>query len=309
MHLHLLCAAAPNVAQSNSAERLFLLNGFGEPATPVGQVKNSTDARRSWRCWCALHRSSMSNDLKTEVIILELDPAAEESGFSTLFYGKKRQDAGHRRSQSSVPVSPGGTDLSGESYFSGMYFDGGSQTHTGSTSSSMSPSISGDDYVEQSLPYSRIDNLRPLRPMVDAILDSTTNRAQPIASLERLRSRVTLQRSTSYIAQSTTRRRPNGRRINSDTRVPTMGSMEVLTVLSDINRQLDAAQDLETLGNVVTGIVQDMTQAHRVFISRFDSEGNFEVVAEMIDRSRVQNESDLYKGLHFAADAIASEVC
>jgi hypothetical protein len=145
--------------------------------------------------------------------------------------------------------------------------------------------------------------------MVDAILDSTTNRAQPIASLERLRSRATLQRSTSYIAQSSARRRPDSRRINSDTRVPTMGSMEVLTVLSDINGQLDAAQDLETLANVVAGIVQDLTQAHRVFINRFDSEGNFEVVAEMVDRSRVQDEADLYKGLHFLSDAVAAEVC
>jgi hypothetical protein len=68
----------------------------------------------------------MLNDLKTKVIILELDPATEESEFSTLLYGKKRQDAGHRRSLSGAPVSPGSTEHSGESYFSTMYFDGGS---------------------------------------------------------------------------------------------------------------------------------------------------------------------------------------
>ena len=72
--------------------------------------------------------------------------------------------------------------------------------------------------------------------------------------------------------------------------------MDVFTVISQINEQLGAANDLETFLKVAVGVIKDLTQFHRVLIYQFDESFNGQVVSELVDWSQTH---DLYRGLHF----------
>ncbi|KAJ5691810.1 hypothetical protein N7462_001233 [Penicillium macrosclerotiorum] len=81
-------------------------------------------------------------------------------------------------------------------------------------------------------------------------------------------------------------------------------SMEVFSMLSQIQEQLGRANDLDTLLNTTAGLVKELTGFHRVLIYQFDSSWNGLVVAELVD-PRIT--IDLYKGLHFPAADIPAQ--
>jgi light-regulated signal transduction histidine kinase (bacteriophytochrome) len=86
-------------------------------------------------------------------------------------------------------------------------------------------------------------------------------------------------------------------------------ALDALNVLSQVQEQLEAALDVETLLRVLVGIVKSLTGFHRVMICRFDQAFNGRVVTELVD-PRVTK--DLYKGLNFPASDMfeqAKELC
>lgn len=130
-----------------------------------------------------------------------------------------------------------------------------------------------------------------LLPSAEEILESTTNYARPLPTLERIRSTSRLSDSTSGKHSRQTR--------GSDLQI-----MD-LAVMTQIDRQLDAATDLDMFLKVVVGVVKDLTQFHRVAISRFDEEWNGQTVAELLDWHQTH---DLYKGLWFPSSDIPVQV-
>jgi light-regulated signal transduction histidine kinase (bacteriophytochrome) len=75
-------------------------------------------------------------------------------------------------------------------------------------------------------------------------------------------------------------------------------AMDVLSVLAQVQEQLAAAPDLDTLLKVLVGIVKTLTGFHRVMIYRFDQALNGRVVTELVDP---ELRKDSYKGLNFPA--------
>lgn len=81
--------------------------------------------------------------------------------------------------------------------------------------------------------------------------------------------------------------------------------MDIFSIMTQIDAQLGAAGDLDTLTKVVVGVVKDLTQFHRVLVYKFDDAWNGEVVAELVDWDKTHY---LYKGMNFPATGIPSQV-
>ncbi|KAJ5550273.1 CheY-like superfamily [Penicillium sp. DV-2018c] len=81
-------------------------------------------------------------------------------------------------------------------------------------------------------------------------------------------------------------------------------SMEVFSILTQIQEQLGRATDLDMLLKITAGLVKELTGFHRVMIYQFDSAWNGLVVAELVDPTITM---DLYKGLHFPASDIPAQ--
>ncbi|KAE8378640.1 GAF domain-like protein [Aspergillus bertholletiae] len=81
-------------------------------------------------------------------------------------------------------------------------------------------------------------------------------------------------------------------------------AMEVFSIVSQVQEQMNRAETLDLLLNTTVGIVKELTGFHRILIYQFDSQCNGVVVAELVD-PRVT--VDLYKGLHFPASDIPKQ--
>ncbi|KAJ6111364.1 hypothetical protein N7523_007425 [Penicillium sp. IBT 18751x] len=81
-------------------------------------------------------------------------------------------------------------------------------------------------------------------------------------------------------------------------------AMEVFSILTQIQDQLARANDLDSLLNIATGLVKELTGFHRVLVYQFDSSWNGLVVAELADPKA---SIDLFKGLHFPASDIPAQ--
>ncbi|OCL13680.1 phytochrome-like protein [Glonium stellatum] len=80
--------------------------------------------------------------------------------------------------------------------------------------------------------------------------------------------------------------------------------MEVLNVMSQIQRQFSAALCIQDLLDSIVGIILELTNFHRCMIYEFDQSFNGKVVAELVNP---QASSDIYKGLHFPATDIPKQ--
>lgn len=120
-------------------------------------------------------------------------------------------------------------------------------------------------------------------------VNSTTNYAKPLPSLERMR-RSGGSRRGSHSRQQPTR---GGR--------SRVGMLDAFAVLNQISQQMGAANDLDMLFKIIVGVVQDLTSYHRVMLYRFDEAYNGEVVAELVDPTR---DVELYNGHWFPSTDI-----
>jgi light-regulated signal transduction histidine kinase (bacteriophytochrome) len=118
------------------------------------------------------------------------------------------------------------------------------------------------------------------KPTPEEYLESTENKSRPLR------------------APQSARKRSGG-----------MYALDALNVLSQVQEQLAAAPDLETLLKVLVGIVKSLTGFHRVMICRFDRVFNGRVVTELVDPDFTK---DLYQGVSFPASDMfeqAKELC
>lgn len=81
-------------------------------------------------------------------------------------------------------------------------------------------------------------------------------------------------------------------------------TMEVFSILTQIQNQLSRTDTLDSLLNTTTGLVKELTGFHRVLIYQFDVNWNGTTVAELLDP---RASKDLYKGLHFPASDIPKQ--
>ncbi|KAF8319778.1 hypothetical protein DL93DRAFT_2225171 [Clavulina sp. PMI_390] len=149
-------------------------------------------------------------------------------------------------------------------------------------------------------------------PSAEDILASTTNKAQPIRALERMRQLERL--ATQRAAQRAQARSANasaggpGPSVGGGTGrsrrragYSSSGTLDVFAILAQINEQLSSIMDLQLFLEVAVGIIKDLAQFHRVLIYQFDEGANGHVVAELVDRTQ---SLDVYRGLHFPAGDI-----
>ncbi|OAV86588.1 hypothetical protein PTTG_29821 [Puccinia triticina 1-1 BBBD Race 1] len=81
-------------------------------------------------------------------------------------------------------------------------------------------------------------------------------------------------------------------------------SVEVLSILSQLNNQFDKADDMPTFLKMAIGLVRELTGFDRVMIYKFDESWNGQVIAELVDWKRTRN---LYRGLRFPASDIPAQ--
>jgi hypothetical protein len=279
---------ATTEGQENSPH-VFLLTGWGEPGSAIS---GAPESRRSWTCWCAIHRpvESHSSTADSGMVILEFE--LERDTINPLNSNNPPSPIG-----SLSPDSLPGSDSTGSSSDTGVlkgrgYGRGRSRTTAVSvvdrSLSAFAPEDEEDDW----------------RPTTEDIIDSTTNYAKPISALERLRRLSTV--ASKPATDASPGSRPQGRRRKGGGSGPAgVGMMDVFSVIGQINEQLGATTDLETCLKVTVGILKDLTQFHRVMIYQFDEVWNGEVVAEVVDWHQSR---DLYKGLHFPAADIPAQV-
>ncbi|KAJ7578685.1 hypothetical protein C8J56DRAFT_968782 [Mycena floridula] len=285
----------------NDSPHVFLLTGLGEPVD-----NGDSSARRSWTCWCAVHRPPMSNKKGLNLIIMEFE--LERDTLNPLY------------PPLIIPVPQGST--SRESHNS---TDSSSSTLvTKSTKSELSevaaisapdsPSTSVVERLDLGVTPSSFQGLEGEEdwiPSAEDIMESTISRSKPLPALERLR-RANRPIGSAIPADGET---PKPRRVQRRSTLASDGSadsgrgsgvgiMNVFDVMAQINEQLGAAPDLDSFLHVLVGVIKDLTQFHRVMVYQFDEIWNGQVVAELVDWSVTH---DLYRGLWFPAADIPAQ--
>lgn len=297
----------PNPEQEDSPH-VFTLSGCGQEGSAIaGQPAEL--GRRLWTCWCAMHRPQM--------VAATADNAGGVSTMIILEFELERDT--HN------PLYPVWSDTPDVS--------GGSSPSTQSLGEN-STSTDGSDRTlvsrEDSTPIVSLDGAAAiigtntpevaaplLSPSIDTewthstqqILESTISHSKPIPALERLRK--TSKGASSAAPSTASNMGVRARRAAAHARAGggasgsgNVGMMDVFAVMTQINEQLDAAADLESFLKVVTGVIKDLSQFHRVLVYQFDEVWNGQVVAELMDWS---HSHDLFRGLHFPASDIPAQ--
>ncbi|KAJ7714204.1 hypothetical protein B0H16DRAFT_1808320 [Mycena metata] len=285
-----------NTQEEEASPHVFLLTGWGAPGSASPDDEDASGDRRSWTCWCAVHRPADPAGNSSGLIIMEFE--LERDSLNPLYpvsdtnadIGSPMGSVGSGASTSAPSTETGG---------------GGSTGSTGSEQTLMNvdvdvtPTPSDKDPLSvEVLPESETAH----SPSAEDILESTTSRAKPLPALERLRriARGDAPAGTA-LPSATHSRRSRRARGNSGGGV---GMMDVFAVMAQINEQLGDAPDLPAFLQVVVGVIKDLSQFHRVLVYQFDEAWNGQVVAELLDWSKTH---DLYRGLHFPAADIPAQ--
>ncbi|KAF8583339.1 hypothetical protein K439DRAFT_1653513 [Ramaria rubella] len=286
------CPDSMEPGQSPEGPQIFLLSGWGEPGSAIHEtgdaVLDRKLDRRPWTCWCAAHRSP------TGLIVLEFE--LERDIYNPLYPSFPTDSASSESSQGS-----GGSTGSRSSL-------GPASTAVGGTSSKDSFGGSGTfpPLIETQGAISNCHAIsqRGLQgddtwtPSAEDVLESTTSHSKPLRALERMRR---LRRSTAATDTSTQSGRGSKRR---GSRTTGIGTMDIFSVLAQVNDQLASAPDLDSFLKVTVGVIKDLCQFHRVLVYQFDEMWNGQVVAELVDWTQTH---DLYKNLHFPASDIPAQ--
>ncbi|KAG8724687.1 Light-sensor Protein kinase [Ceratobasidium sp. 395] len=136
-------------------------------------------------------------------------------------------------------------------------------------------------------------------PSLSDVLESTISRSRPLRALERMRCLTRgAPRPRRRGCGSSGGDRGGGRSGGG------VGTMDAFALLTQINDQLSSAPDLDSLLNVVVGVIKDLMQFHRVLVYQFDDQWNGQCVAELVDWSQTH---DIFKGLHLPAGDIPAQ--
>jgi hypothetical protein len=317
--------------------QVFLLSGWGEPGSAPSDEEDEGPRegdRRFWTCWCAAHRppsrappppqdhNTYQKQAPRNIIILEFE--LERDLYNPLYPPFQ-----HDLYSAGSPDSMIGETRTNSSMSSGsstaMSFSRGSGTSTEMyTTTTATPNQTAgatppaDVYGSPTSVPDANTLINPAElflsskqglegddqwfPSPEDVFESTTSHAKPLKALERMR----------RINRTFTGAPGSGDGSNPRTRARTrrgmqsgVGTMDIFSVLAQVNDQLSAAPDLEAFLKIVVGVVKDLTQFHRVLIYQFDEQWNGQVVSELVDWRQTH---DLYKGLHFPASDIPAQV-
>jgi hypothetical protein len=148
----------------------------------------------------------------------------------------------------------------------------------------------GSDTTRSSFATSTYTDPDGYMPPMDRILESTTNHAKPLRALQGRRGGGPDSRGGGEKKGYANRRRRRPGRSDD--------AVDVFSVLSQINEQLNTATSLKRFLDMVVGVIKDVSRFHRVLIYQFDEGMNGKVVSELVNMNYT---TDLYKGLMFPA--------
>ncbi|KIJ54813.1 hypothetical protein M422DRAFT_152482 [Sphaerobolus stellatus SS14] len=269
--------------------QVFLLSGYGEPGSaaidPDAPPSSRNTDRRVWTCWCAAHRSPSG------LVILEFE--LERDMFNPLYPPYQSESGGSgsssRGSGGSGETSEGMTAMNSSS--------GGTSTTSLTPGSEQQTPLGETPFPEVMIASPKgLAGDEDWYPSPEDILESTTSFSRPLRALERMRRMSRMPGGGIESTKSGKRRR--------SARGAGIGTMDVFSVLAQVNDQFAAAPDLEAFLKVVVGVIKDLCQFHRVLVYQFDESWNGQVVAELVDWNQTH---DLYKNLHFPASDIPAQ--
>lgn len=313
----------------DESPHVFTLTGWGEVGSALpGEPTSDGKGRRSWTCWCGVHRPQADPAVQNNIIILEFE--LERDTKNPLYPISNDLPSANSTpatgSSMGTSVASLGSGSGGESVGTGGSSTDDSEStlvaHEDLTPPAGGPPVSNERISNQSaqenirLPtapasLAGLDGSDEWIPSAEDILESTTTRAKPIPALERLRrmsrngqNQTPVQPAPHTGAPSGARARRAARANTSNNPASGVGMMDVFAVMSQINEQLGTAPDLDSFLKVVAGVIKDLSQFHRVLVYQFDESWNGQVVAELVDWS---HSHDLYKGLHFPAADIPAQ--
>ncbi|KAF7365436.1 ATP-binding cassette transporter [Mycena venus] len=279
-NIQFLSESDQNTQEEEASPHVFLLTGWGAPGSAAPNDQEASNGRRSWTCWCAVHRPSDPTGAGNPgLIIMEFElerdmlnplyPSVDES----LDVGTPLGSVGSGGSVSAPSTENGGGGSSTDG--SEQTLLGGDPTPTPTPEAAVVEKADPVLAVAEAAKAVAAPSSSP-GPTAEEILESTTSRAKPLLALERRTGG------------------PSGG----------VGMMDVFAVMAQINEQLGDAPDLAAFLQVVVGVIKDLSQFHRVLVYQFDEAWNGQVVAELLDWSKTH---DLYRGLHFPAADIPAQ--
>ncbi|KAJ7043873.1 phytochrome-like protein [Mycena alexandri] len=295
-NIQFLSDSDPNTQEEEASPHVFLLTGWGAPGSASPDDQDASGDRRSWTCWCAVHRpADPAGGVCSGLIIMEFE--LERDSLNPLYpVSDLNPDLGSPlgSTSSGARSSAQSTETSGGS-------TGSEQTlmNVDATPTPSSTAGDKDPALAVAVPPES-ENLHS--PSAEAILESTTSRAKPLPALERLRRIARGDAPAGTTSPSETRSR-RSRRVGGNPGGG-VGMMDVFAVMAQINEQLGDAPDLAAFLQVVVGVIKDLSQFHRVLVYQFDEAWNGQVVAELLDWSKTH---ELYQGLHFPAADIPAQ--
>ncbi|CAO1636867.1 unnamed protein product [Sympodiomycopsis kandeliae] len=256
---------------------VFQLSGFGQPSHGIGKAR----ARMHWHCWCAAHRTFKGPAGAGATTILEFEPV-RDTRFPLM---------------SQTPMPTPADELSEDQATDSCRKKEGTVTtidpETGETKVSKMPETMNGHGGLDGMPYV---------PTLEQLEESTKSTSKPIKALSRLRQKA---------GEGTTKRsRPRkqggnaGPGLDSGDGSSDDSMLDMFGILTQINEQFTAQQDLQSFLKVVVGVVRDLTRFSRVMIYQFDEEWNGQVVCELVD---TKDTHDLYRGLNFPATDIPKQ--
>ncbi|KAF9234675.1 hypothetical protein BU15DRAFT_89876 [Melanogaster broomeanus] len=210
--------------------------GWGGPGSATSDDSRDSEGRRSWTCWCAVHRPPASQTSTASIGLIILEFELERDTMNPLYPSYSAM-----QTESLSPDSPPGSGSTGNSSETPISMVGESFPASSATAVSV---------FDRSLSaFAPEDEEDDWQPTTEDIISSTTNYAKPIPALERLR------RTSSVASQPATDPGPRSRRKGFRRKGGNSGAG-----MMDINEQLGATADLETCLKVVF---------HRVMIYQF----------------------------------------
>ncbi|KAF7346045.1 ATP-binding cassette transporter [Mycena sanguinolenta] len=279
-----------NTQDEEASPHVFLLTGWGAPGSAAPGDPEASNGRRSWTCWCAVHRPSDPTGLGSPgIIIMEFE------------LERDRRTWARPESASSGSGSIGST-LGGESDTPSMVTIMAGTPPIPTPTPATTP---GSAAAQEAVPG------EPL--LVDTgatvAVPGEANKEVAAAAAPCARAAAAHRARGSSLPPTGARRASRARASRAawaggGAGAGGVGMMDVFAVMAQINEQLGDAPDLTAFLQVVVGVIKDLSQFHRVLVYQFDEAWNGQVVAELLDWSKTK---DLYRGLHFPAADIPAQ--
>lgn len=274
---------------AESGPTVFQLRGYD--MTHYDQRVAQGAQRTRWNAWCGAHIPDRRNDGEGELtVILEFELVDDIKNPISTF---------------SPPTTPVDDPETGGGPGLGLAAGWNrTQQDSSSASRSQSPSVSigtvpssGSSSTTTRDVGSRagLDGLA-YTPSPEELRESTHAVHKPLKALSRMRRHAETRHQT--------RSRRPGVLPSAGGGDGTGGMLDMFGILSQVNDQLAAQQDLNEFLKVLVGIVRDVTLFSRVMIYQFDENWNGQVVCELVDWN---DSHDLYRGLHFPATDIPAQ--